>query len=667
MNGTLQRVEVEDRWTLVELLRDHLGLTGTKIGCDRGECGACTVLLDGKPVYSCSHLAVWADGRVDQHRRGSRAERPARSAAAGVRRARCAAVRLLHVRSADERRRRCSRANPHPTAEQARAAMTGNLCRCSNYNHYVEAVVAAASASTGRRREVRDEREQRRQRPHRRNHRGVNAAERRRPRRRRASTPSSASPARPPTPATSSCPACSTRACCAARIRTRASARIDVSKALALPGVKAILTHENCQVVWGAGSIAGGQQYNDEIKKITKHRRYAFNNPVRFVGEPVAAVAAVDRHVAEEALQLIAVDYEVLPFVARSGGSAQAGRAADLAGRQPVARTTRNEPQPIGADARQRRGRRSASPTTCSRIATRRRSCTTRRWSRASCVAHWEGDKLTVYTPTGGIANCRTDMARDLGMPARKSPRRLPVHGRQLRQQEPEPGRRSDRRDARERSRRAGQARAVAQGRLHRHARPLADRPVLQGRRDDATARCRRFSCAATAAWARIARTRGAIGGIELYQCPNIETRRLPGLHEQDGLGKLPRPGVSAGLLRHPVDDGRRRVQAEDGSGRVHPEEHDAEVARRGAVHQLLARRVHPARRRGCSTGRSAGVRSPARDPGPIKRGAGVSFMAFRSGARAEQRGDPRRRARAATRCSSASPTSAPARRRRWG
>ena len=94
-----------------------------------------------------------------------------------------------------------------------------------------------------------------------------------------------------------------------ARIRS-----IDVSKARALAGVKAIVTHENCQVVWGAGGIAGGQQYNDDVKKITKHRRYAFNNPVRFVGDPVAAVAASSRHLAEEALRLIAVDYEVLPF-----------------------------------------------------------------------------------------------------------------------------------------------------------------------------------------------------------------------------------------------------------------------------------------------------------------------------------------------------------------
>src|SRR5262249_12538982 len=90
---------------------------------------------------------------------------------------------------------------------------------------------------------------------------------------------------------------------------------IDVSKARALPGVKAIISHENCRYQWGAGSIAGGQQYNEEVKKITKQRRYAFNNPVRFAGEPVVAVAATDRHVAEDALELIAVEYEILPFV----------------------------------------------------------------------------------------------------------------------------------------------------------------------------------------------------------------------------------------------------------------------------------------------------------------------------------------------------------------
>src|SRR5437763_3586175 len=64
VNGRAQAIELEDRWTLAEVLRDHLNLTGTKIGCDRGECGACTVLVDGKPVCSCSQLAAWVDGRT---------------------------------------------------------------------------------------------------------------------------------------------------------------------------------------------------------------------------------------------------------------------------------------------------------------------------------------------------------------------------------------------------------------------------------------------------------------------------------------------------------------------------------------------------------------------------------------------------------------------------
>src|SRR5262249_24123549 len=64
LNGTARTVEVEDHWTLVELLRDHLQLTGTKLGCDRSECGACTVIIDGKTMYSCTQLAAWMDGKT---------------------------------------------------------------------------------------------------------------------------------------------------------------------------------------------------------------------------------------------------------------------------------------------------------------------------------------------------------------------------------------------------------------------------------------------------------------------------------------------------------------------------------------------------------------------------------------------------------------------------
>ena len=144
VNGVDHRLEVEDRWTLVELLRDHLELTGTKIGCDRGECGACTVLVDGTPLYSCSQLAVWMNGRSIQTVEGlakSGKLDPLQEAfiehdapQCGY----CTSGQLMIAKALLMK-------NARPTRDEVRTAMTGNLCRCSNYNHYVEAVMAAGA------------------------------------------------------------------------------------------------------------------------------------------------------------------------------------------------------------------------------------------------------------------------------------------------------------------------------------------------------------------------------------------------------------------------------------------------------------------------------------------------------------------------------------------
>jgi aerobic-type carbon monoxide dehydrogenase small subunit (CoxS/CutS family) len=147
VNGVERRIEVEDRWTLVEVLRDHLDLTGTKIGCDRGECGACTVLIDGKPMYSCSQLAVWMDGKSIQTIEGLAQNgkldplQEAFIAHDGPQCGYCTSGQLMSAKAV-------LNANPHPTRDEVRAGMTGNVCRCSNYNHYVESVMAAVNGGT---------------------------------------------------------------------------------------------------------------------------------------------------------------------------------------------------------------------------------------------------------------------------------------------------------------------------------------------------------------------------------------------------------------------------------------------------------------------------------------------------------------------------------------
>jgi len=143
VNGRQHRMLVEPRWSLLHVLRDKLGLTGTKVGCERGECGACTVLVDGKARYACMTLAVEADGReittVEGLMKGEDLGQTQR-AFAEEDAFQCGYCTPGQVMAAEG----LLRANPAPTLDEVRQGMAGNICRCGAYAHIFKAVAKAA-------------------------------------------------------------------------------------------------------------------------------------------------------------------------------------------------------------------------------------------------------------------------------------------------------------------------------------------------------------------------------------------------------------------------------------------------------------------------------------------------------------------------------------------
>ena len=139
LNGEEQQVRVSARNTLTEVLREHLGLTGTKHGCELGECGACTVLLDGKPVLSCLMLAVECEGRTVETVEGMMQGpelHPLQNAFAelgGTQCGYCTPGVLLTAKALLERQ-------PDATRAEIREALSGNLCRCTGYQQIFESV-----------------------------------------------------------------------------------------------------------------------------------------------------------------------------------------------------------------------------------------------------------------------------------------------------------------------------------------------------------------------------------------------------------------------------------------------------------------------------------------------------------------------------------------------
>ncbi len=147
VNGSTRRVLVEPRWTLLYVLREVLGLTGSKIGCARGECGACTVLIDGKPRYSCLTLAVEAEGRVITTVEGllnGDKLNPVQQAFAEEDAFQCGFCTPGQIMAVEG----LLRSNPNPTLDQIRVGVSGNLCRCGTYRNIFS---AAAKASELRR------------------------------------------------------------------------------------------------------------------------------------------------------------------------------------------------------------------------------------------------------------------------------------------------------------------------------------------------------------------------------------------------------------------------------------------------------------------------------------------------------------------------------------
>ncbi len=144
VNGKSYRLEVEHRQTLAEVLRDQVGLTGTKIGCDRGECGACTVIINGRNLYSCSQLAVWMEGKeiltIEGLAKGGDKLDPLQETFIEHDGAQCGFCTSGQIMSGKALLLR----NPNPTEAQVKRALSGNLCRCGNYNREVAAVLAAA-------------------------------------------------------------------------------------------------------------------------------------------------------------------------------------------------------------------------------------------------------------------------------------------------------------------------------------------------------------------------------------------------------------------------------------------------------------------------------------------------------------------------------------------
>ena len=143
VNDKIHRLKVKSYWTLLEVLRKEIGLTGTKKFCDRGSCGACTVIMDGKAVYACSRLAIEADGKkiltIEGLLQGEKLH-PIQEAFLehdGMQCGFCTPGQIMSVKALLDK-------NPRPTQADIKEGLSGNICRCSAYPKILKSAMAAA-------------------------------------------------------------------------------------------------------------------------------------------------------------------------------------------------------------------------------------------------------------------------------------------------------------------------------------------------------------------------------------------------------------------------------------------------------------------------------------------------------------------------------------------
>ncbi|MDP6652752.1 MAG: xanthine dehydrogenase family protein molybdopterin-binding subunit [Gammaproteobacteria bacterium] len=402
---------------------------------------------------------------------------------------------------------------------------------------------------------------------------------------------------------------------------------VDITEAARLPGVQAIITHEDAQVVWGAGSVNGGRQYNDPTKDATLHRRYIFNNPVRFVGDSVAAVAATDRHIAEEALSLIKVEYEELPFVLEPEAALEEG-APQIWPEGNVCPDFRANREPMTSNI----GDVEAGFAEADQVFEERYDTgfihNAQMEPRCSLTS-WEGDKLTLYSPSQGISNCRHDTARDLGLEDHQVRVISQYMGGGF-------GNKNQNQDAdlvsATLSRRAGAPVMLEYSRredwLGVHGRWPTVQYYKVGVKDDGTVTAMQLR--GYSGMGPYRKNSGGISGMDAYACPNRLREIYPVYTNRTTSGNFRAPSEPHGF--YGIENMMDEVAYQIG---MDPVEFTLKNMRRPTEsRQFTNYSLDECIETGAEQFNWQARRRlvPGSDEGPIKRGAGFSFMMFRAG-----------------------------------